>query len=60
MAAERECGLADRKGDTADTAHLEHLVSASRFGFVIVEGLTRKIRQNLVIVVKLVEYLSET
>ena len=58
MAADRECGLADRKGDTADTAHLEHLVSASRSEFVV-EGLTRKIRQNLVVVVELVEYLFE-
>ena len=58
MAAERERGLAGRKGDRSDTAHLGHLMSASRSGFVV-EGLTRKIRQDLVIVVELVEYLFE-
>lgn len=58
MAADRGSDLAGRKGDTAGTAHLQHLVSASRSEF-LVEELTRKIRQNLVIVVELVEYLFE-
>ena len=56
MAADRECSLVDRTGDTLDTAHLGHLMSTPRCGFVA-EILTRKIRQNLIIVVELVEEL---
>ena len=59
MAAERERGLAGGKGDTSDTAHLGHLMSAPQSEFVV-EELTRKIRQDLVIAVELVEYLFES